>query len=83
MAEVCARVPNAAARSLTHSRRGQPVGQPLRNMHPTQERVRLVLGGQTPRQQAAAAKARKRDIDPRAGPKVMAKKPRSFHLPGP
>ena len=39
---------------------------------------------QTPRQQAAA---RKREIarvgiDPRAAPKVMAKKPRSFHLPG-
>ena len=50
-------------------------------------------GAQTPRQQAAAtkataaAKARKREIsrvgiDPRAAPKVMAKKPRSFHLPG-
>ena len=50
-------------------------------------------GGETPRQQAAAAKAaaqakaRKREIarvgiDPRAAPKVMAKKPRSFHLPG-
>ena len=48
-------------------------------------------GAQTPRQQAAAAKAaaagkaRKREIsrvgvDPRT--KVMAKKPRSFHLPG-
>ena len=36
-------------------------------------------GGQTPRQQAAAAKGRKREI---AAPKVMAKKPRSFHLPG-
>ena len=43
-------------------------------------------GAQTPRQQAAAAKAAgKREIsrvgiDPRT--KVMAKKPRSFHLPG-
>ena len=36
-------------------------------------------GAQTPRQQAAAAKGRKREI---AAPKVMAKKPRSFHLPG-
>ena len=37
-------------------------------------------GAQTPRQQAAAAgKARKREI---SAPKVMAKKPRSFHLPG-